>query len=97
MSEIDLLRIEIDDIDQELTKLLERRLNVAKKIAEYKKEQDLPILDESREEVVIQKNIDRLDNPDYADNVREFYISLMDISKSVQEDLINCIYNNGPA
>ncbi len=89
MSEIDLLRIEIDDIDQELTKLLERRLNVAKKIAEYKKEQDLPILDESREEVVIQKNIDRLDNPDYADNVREFYISLMDISKSVQEDLIN--------
>lgn len=31
MSEIDLLRIEIDDIDQELTKLLERRLNVAKK------------------------------------------------------------------
>lgn len=89
MSEIDLLRIEIDDIDQELTKLLERRLNVAKKIAEYKKEQDLSILDESREEVVIQKNIDRLDNPDYADNVREFYISLMDISKSVQEDLIN--------
>ena len=89
MSEIDLLRIEIDDIDQELTKLLERRLNVAKKIAEYKKEQDFPILDESREEVVIQKNIDRLDNPDYADNVREFYISLMDISKSVQEDLIN--------
>ena len=89
MSEIDLLRIEIDDIDQELTKLLERRLNVAKKIAEYKKGRDLPILDESREEVVIQKNIDRLDNPDYADNVREFYISLMDISKSVQEDLIN--------
>ena len=89
MSEIDLLRIEIDDIDQELTKLLERRLNVAEKIAEYKKEQVLPILDESREEVVIQKNIDRLDNPDYADNVREFYISLMDISKSVQEDLIN--------
>ena len=40
MSEIDLLRIEIDDIDQELTKLLERRLNVAKKIAEYKKEQE---------------------------------------------------------
>ena len=89
MSEIDLLRIEIDDIDQELTKLLERRLNVAEKIAEYKKEQDLPILDESREEVVIQKNIDRLNNPDYADKVREFYINLMDISKSVQEDLIN--------
>lgn len=89
MSEIDLLRIEIDDIDQELTKLLERRLNVAEKIAEYKKEQVLPILDESREEVVIQKNIDRLNNPDYADKVREFYINLMDISKSVQEDLIN--------
>lgn len=89
MSEIDLLRIEIDDIDQELTKLLERRLNVAEKIAEYKKEQELPILDESREEVVIQKNIDRLDNPDYADKVRDFYINLMDISKSVQEDLIN--------
>lgn len=89
MSEIDLLRIEIDDIDQELTKLLERRLNVAEKIADYKKEQVLPILDESREEVVIQKNIDRLNNPDYADKVREFYINLMDISKSVQEDLIN--------
>lgn len=88
MSEIDLLRIEIDDIDQELTKLLERRLNMAKKIAEYKKEQQLPILDESREDVVIQKNIDRLDNPDYADKVREFYINLMNISKSVQEDLI---------
>lgn len=88
MSEIDLLRIEIDDIDQELTKLLERRLNMAKKIAEYKQEQQLPILDESREEVVIRKNIDRLDNPDYADKVHDFYTNLMNISKSVQEDFI---------
>lgn len=42
-------RKEIDEIDGQLTQLFSRRMAVAADIAHYKKEQGLPVLDQSRE------------------------------------------------
>lgn len=42
-------RKEIDEIDGQLTQLFSRRMAVAADIARYKKEQGLPVLDQSRE------------------------------------------------
>lgn len=85
MSELEQYRLEIDAIDQELTRLVEKRFEVAKKVAAYKRAHDLPVLDASREDVVIARNQERLMNPGYAAEIADFYTALMAVSRGIQE------------
>lgn len=85
MTELDQYRQEIDQIDQELTRLVEQRFNVAKKVANYKIAHDIPVLDVSREEIVIKRNQERLTRSEYSSEIAAFYTSLMAISRSIQE------------
>ena len=48
-------RAEIDAIDQELVRLFERRMDAVTEIARIKKAHKLPILDQSREDRVLDK------------------------------------------
>ena len=48
-NQLETLRQEIDSIDVQIFALFEQRLTVAKQIGAYKKEQDLTVLDPSRE------------------------------------------------
>ncbi len=48
-SQLETLRQEIDSIDAQIFDLFEQRIAVAKQIGAYKKEQDLTVLDSSRE------------------------------------------------
>lgn len=89
MSELDGYRKEIDAIDQELTALFEKRLETVLKVGEYKKKQDLPILDSSREQAVIEKNTARLMNKAYEEELGKFYKALMTITKETQQKLMD--------
>lgn len=57
MSELDDYRDTIDEIDKKITELFEKRMDVVLKVGEYKKKNNLPVLDESREKQVIEKNL----------------------------------------
>ncbi len=48
-NQLETLRQEIDSIDAQIFDLFEQRIKVAKQIGAYKKEQDLTVLDPSRE------------------------------------------------
>ena len=48
-NQLETLRQEIDSIDAQIFDLFEQRIAVAKQIGTYKKEQDLAVLDSSRE------------------------------------------------
>lgn len=85
MSELKDYRDEIDQIDQELTRLVEARFNVVKKVGEYKKKHDLPVLDAAREDVVIKRNQDRLENKAYSNDIAAFYKLLMQVTKDMQK------------
>lgn len=85
MTELDQYRQEIDQIDQELTRLVEQRFNVAKKVANYKIAHDIPVLDVSREEIVIKRNQERLIRSEYKSEIADFYTGLMTISRGIQE------------
>ncbi|MDQ0151234.1 shikimate dehydrogenase [Eubacterium multiforme] len=85
MKSLESYRKEIDKIDNEITKLFEKRMNVVLKVAEYKKENNLPIFNEEREKKVIKKNVDRLENKDYTKEIEEFFINLMKVSKDLQK------------
>lgn len=88
MNELEDCRKEIDEIDKELVDLFERRMNVAVRVAEYKKKNNLPIFNEAREKQVIEKNIGILKEKGYADLTRKFFNNLMELSRSLQENLL---------
>ena len=57
MEDLKQLRQQINDIDQEMVKLFERRMKVSSKIGQFKKENNLPIYDKNREEQVLKRKM----------------------------------------
>ena len=85
MRDIKTIRKEIDNIDKEIAKLFEMRMNLVKDVIEYKISNNLPILDSSRENEVINKNIDFVDD-EYKKYYQEFIKNMLNISKEFQKD-----------
>ena len=88
--ELDLneIRQTIDETDEQLVALFEKRMALASQVAAYKKERKLPILDSKREAMVTEKNILRLSNKAYAPYLADFLKELMQISRSYQSTLL---------
>ncbi|HEY5535518.1 MAG TPA: prephenate dehydratase [Ignavibacteria bacterium] len=82
--DIDNLRNKIDEIDSSLVSLFENRMEVVLKIAEYKKNNNMAVLNKSREKIVIKKNLDLVKNKDLFSEVEEFFKSVMEISRGFQ-------------
>lgn len=87
MNELELLRKQIDEIDQEICLLFKKRMGVVKKIGEYKKSNSLDVLDASREEIVLENARKRIENEELIEYYLELVKSLMDISKKYQKTL----------
>ena len=82
------LREEIDVIDQSMQNLFLERMQVVKKVAEHKADNDLPVLDEKREQEIMEKNLNRISDLELKDLYKKFYKELLDISKEYQERII---------
>lgn len=78
-------RKKIDDIDTQLMKLFEERMNIVVDVALYKKENNLEIFQAAREKEVIIKNTERVEEnlKIYAE---EFLEDLMKVSKKYQKE-----------
>ena len=83
MAELDNYRVEIDDIDKELVNLIDKRMRVSEKIGRYKKENNLPVLDLTREREKLDKITD-MATEDMASYTRLLYNLIMDMSKDHQ-------------
>lgn len=88
MKDLQQCRKEIDEIDQQIMQLFEQRMNISKSVVEYKIANHLEIFQPDREIEVIQKNINRLENPHLEDYARCFVQDMMTVSKSYQSDLL---------
>ncbi|WP_208560705.1 chorismate mutase [Marinilactibacillus kalidii] len=89
MSELEQYRQEIDAIDQDLTRLFEARLKTVLKVGDYKKAHDVPVLDASREQKVIEKNVARLKDKQFEEELTKFFQSMMDITKETQTKMMD--------
>lgn len=85
MDELGQLRKELDHIDKQLVDLFEERMEVSIKIGQYKKNNNLSILDALREQAVMEQNTSYLKNKKFEKHLEEFFQHLMNMSKSVQE------------
>ncbi len=87
MLSLDDSRKKIDEIDIQLMKLFEERMNIVVDVAKYKKENNLAIFQEEREKEVIAKNTDRVSD-DFKIYAKIFLEDLMKVSKKYQKDKI---------
>lgn len=88
MEYLEKLRSEIDDIDRELTKLFEKRIDVVLKIGDYKKNKNMEIFQEDREKQVLKNALSNLENTEYSEEIVRMLSCIMDISKDIQKEKI---------
>lgn len=89
MSDLNDARQKINAIDKEMAKLFVERMNASKEVANYKMEHGLPIYDRIREEEVIKKNTEFIENEDLKKYYVMFMKDLMNTSKVYQQELMN--------
>lgn len=83
-NQLETLRQEIDSIDAQIFGLFEQRITVAKQIGAYKKEQDLAVLDFSREDAKREQVKATVSN-ELEPYALELLEVLMNAAKTVQE------------
>lgn len=88
MNGLEQARLDINDIDKEMAVLFERRMRAVARVLEYKRRSGMEIFDPSREAEVIEKGLSRLENSRLSPYYRSFIISVMDISKQYQRELL---------
>ena len=88
LQDITFLRDEINKIDMSLLNLIKQRMQVSLKIGEYKKKNNIPILDSTREKILIEKIIDQNNNTQFKLDekfIKSFWNNIMSYSKKLQE------------
>lgn len=88
--DISQLREKIDEIDNELVRLFAARMDVAAQIADYKKENNLPIFVPSREREKLS-DVAKKAGPDMANYTRVLYSMLFELSRSYQSKCNNSL------
>lgn len=93
MKDLEELREEIDSIDKQLVALFEKRIEAVLQVAEYKIKHSIPILNAEREKQVIEKNIGNLKNRKFSNATKDFFKSIMSISRELEaEDMFQDNY-----
>ena len=85
--DINELRMKIDKIDSELVDLFQQRMDVAKDIAQYKKDNSLPVLDVVREREKLA-SVSELGKEEMKDYIRVLYSLMFELSRSYQGSLL---------
>ncbi len=79
----------IDQVDAEMARLFEQRMEAVKTVAAYKKETGTSITDSAREEVIIQRGADRIENDELRGFYMDFMRDTMAVSRRYQRKLIS--------
>ena len=80
-------REKIDTVDEKLIALFAERMALSRAIAEYKKENGIPVLDASREEKKLKSAAER-SPAELREYTRRLYALLFELSRDYQRELI---------
>lgn len=89
MNDLENARKEITRIDAEMARLFEERMNQCVKIAAYKKERGLSIRDTAREDALISRNSQLIQNSEIENYYVPFLKNTIDLSCRYQSRLMN--------
>lgn len=82
------IRQGIDDIDKKLLELLEQRMDLVSRVAEYKRLNKMPVLDTNREKVLLDKIEKLVKNPLYKPALTETFKDIINHSKEYQKSIL---------
>lgn len=89
MKDLEQARAEINEVDEQIAALFQRRMEAVRAVAAYKTAHGLPVLDAAREAAVIERGAARVQDP----ALRPYYVSvirnMMEVSKQYQHFLMN--------
>ncbi|MBR3149740.1 MAG: prephenate dehydratase [Eubacterium sp.] len=80
------LRKEIDKIDDELIPLLMKRMDIAKEVAKYKVEHGIPVLNQEREQQILDDVAEKCG--EQGDAIKTIFSATMDASRALQHKII---------
>lgn len=83
--DLDIIRREIDQIDDQIVKLLEERMHLVEGVVAYKKASGKAILDTKREEVIFEKVRNRVSNKKYEETIVETFSDILKRSRDYQD------------
>ena len=83
------IREAINEVDQSLAQLFEKRMELVALVAEYKIENDIPILNSEREKQVIDRALESLRDKSLSREMEIFFNELMAISREYQSRYID--------
>ena len=86
--DLDIIRQEIDQIDDQIVKLLEERMHLVEDVVAYKKASGKPILDSKREEVIFEKVRNRVTNKSYQETIVSTFSDILKRSRDYQDQNI---------
>ncbi len=80
------LRKEIDKIDSELIPLLIKRMGISQKVAQYKVERGIPVLNEEREQEILNNVAEKCG--EQGETIKTVFSATMDASRALQHKII---------
>ena len=86
--DLDTIRQEIDQIDDQIVKLLEERMHLVEGVVAYKKASGMPILDSKREEVIFEKVRSRVEDKRYQETIVATFSDILKRSREYQDQNI---------
>ena len=89
MNKLEEARIKIDEIDSKIIELYEQRMNMVKDVIEYKIQNNIPILDSSREEAMLEKNLEKINSIEFRKYYKAVLEGFLKASKDMQKDILD--------
>ncbi|MDD6990018.1 bifunctional chorismate mutase/prephenate dehydratase [Ruminococcus sp.] len=86
MKDLGEIRIEIDKIDTELIELFKKRMDCAKAVGIYKKENNIPVLNQNRENEILD-NVEEKGG-EYGSHARLLFSNIMELSRALQHNIV---------
>ena len=81
---INKIRSQIDHIDDKIISLVVERLQKVQKIGDIKKELKLPVYDKEREDIIINRLIEKTKNKLNVNQIKQILKPIINISKDLQ-------------
>lgn len=89
MERLNDIRTQIDDIDKQMAKLFEERINLVKEIANIKKEINYPSYDQGRETFILIRNGAYIENKETRMMYFEMMKKMFELTKKMQEEILH--------
>ncbi len=86
--DLDIIRQEIDQIDDQIVKLLEERMHLVEGVVAYKKASGKTILDTKREAVIFEKVRSRVEDKRYQETIVATFSDILKRSRDYQDQNI---------